>query len=188
MVLLTRIYTRSGDKGKTSLGNGSRLPKHHLRFKAIGEVDETNAALGLVRLYVDEILDQRLAGIQNDLFDVGADLCMPDDTQPRLRVSATQVEQLEKDIDYFNQDLQPLTSFILPGGTIASSYLHLARTITRRAERRVSELAGHERINLEVLRYLNRLSDLLFVLSRYMNDKGASDVLWKPAENQKVKN
>lgn len=188
MVLLTRIYTRSGDKGQTSLGNGTRLPKHHLRFKAMGDVDETNAALGLVRLYVDEIIDKRLADIQNDLFDVGADLCMPEDTQSRLRILPNQVEQLEKAIDHFNQDLQPLTSFILPGGTIAASYLHLARTITRRAERRVSELADHEDINSEILRYLNRLSDLLFVLSRYLNHKGANDVLWKPAENQHGEN
>jgi cob(I)alamin adenosyltransferase len=184
MVLLTRIYTRSGDKGKTSLGNAVRLPKHHLRIEAIGEVDEANAAIGLVRLYVEETLEKKLAIVQNDLFDVGADLCMPDDDRSRLRILAYQVKQLEKSIDYFNEDLQPLTSFVLPSGTIAASYLHLARTITRRAERRVSELAEHENINPEILRYLNRLSDLLFVLSRYVNDKGAREVLWKPGENQ----
>jgi cob(I)alamin adenosyltransferase len=184
MVLLTRIYTRSGDKGKTSLGNGVRLPKYHARFEAIGDVDEANAALGLVRLYVEEELNRKLAGLQNDLFDVGADLCMPEDNQPRLRILPNQVDQLEKSIDHFNQELQPLTSFVLPGGTIAASYLHLARTITRRAERRVTELADCENINPEIVRYLNRLSDLLFVLSRYLNDKGARDILWKPAENQ----
>lgn len=184
MVLLTRIYTRTGDKGKSSLGDGSRLFKHHPRFEAIGDVDEANAALGLVKLYIEEPLKEKIAVIQNDLFDVGADLCMPEENQQKLRISPIQVEHLEKNIDAFNQGLQPLNSFVLPGGTIAAAYLHLARTVTRRAERRVSKLAEQESINKEILRYLNRLSDFLFVLSRYVNNKGDQDVLWKPGANR----
>ena len=187
MVRLTRIYTRGGDKGETSLGDGSRVPKQALRVEAYGTVDEANAAIGLARLHADPDSDAMLARIQNDLFDLGADLCTPEDGRRAagaLRIVAAQVERLEREIDGMNATLRPLDSFILPGGTPAAAYLHLARTVTRRAERLACALAAEESINPEAVKYLNRLSDHLFVLSRYVNDKGALDVLWVPGANR----
>jgi cob(I)alamin adenosyltransferase len=194
MVRLTRIYTRGGDTGETSLGDGSRVPKQALRVEAFGTVDEANAAIGLGRLHLDRAADAEpdamLARIQNDLFDLGADLCTPDDSERAvrraakaggaLRVIAAQVARLEAEIDAMNAGLRPLDSFILPGGTPAAAYLHLARTIVRRAERLTCALAVEERINPEAVKYLNRLSDHLFVLGRRLNDNGAKDVLWQP--------
>ena len=187
MVRLTRIYTRGGDGGETSLGDGARVPKHALRVAAYGTVDEANAAIGIARLHVDPPADDMLGGIQNDLFDLGADLCTPEDGRRAagaLRIVAAQVERLEREIDAMNAALRPLNSFILPGGTPAAAYLHLARTIIRRAERLVSELTRSEPVNPEALKYLNRLSDHLFVLGRRVNDSGASDVLWRPGANR----
>lgn len=187
MVRLTRIYTRGGDTGETSLGDGSRAKKHALRVAAYGTVDEANAAIGLARLHANSGADAMLARVQNDLFDLGADLCTPEDGRRgagALRISAAQVERLENEIDAMNAALRPLDLFVLPGGTAAAAYLHLARTVTRRAERLVSELAGSERVNPEALKYLNRLSDHLFVLSRRVNDNGAKDVLWEPGANR----
>lgn len=183
MVRLTRIYTRGGDKGQTSLGDGSRVPKHALRVEAYGTVDEANAAIGLARLYVDGDADAMLARIQNDLFDLGADLCTPEDGRRAagaLRIVAAQVARLEREIDAINAALKPLDSFILPGGTQAAAHLHLARTVTRRAERVVCALAAAETVNPEAVKYLNRLSDHLFVLGRRVNENGARDVLWQP--------
>jgi cob(I)alamin adenosyltransferase len=187
MVRLTRIYTRGGDKGQTSLGDGSRVAKQSLRVEAYGTVDEANAAIGLARLYVssgvDAEADAMLARIQNELFDLGADLCTPEDGRGAagaLRIVAPQVARLEGEIDAMNAVLRPLDSFILPGGTQAAAHLHLARTVTRRAERRVCALAAAEKINPEAVKYLNRLSDHLFVLGRRVNDNGAKDVLWQP--------
>jgi cob(I)alamin adenosyltransferase len=183
MVSLTRIYTRGGDKGETSLGDGSRVPKQSLRVEAFGTVDEANAAIGLARLHVNGEADAMLGRIQNDLFDLGADLCTPEDggrAAGALRIVAAQVERLEREIDAMNAALQPLDSFILPGGTAAAAHLHLARTVTRRAERLVCALAAAEPVNPEAVRYLNRLSDHLFVLGRRLNDNGAKDVLWQP--------
>ena len=187
MVRLTRIYTRGGDAGETSLGDGTRVPKHSLRVAAYGTVDEANAAIGIARLYADPAADEMLDRIQNDLFDLGADLCTPENGRRAagaLRITASQVERLEREIDAMNAILQPLDSFILPGGTPAAAYFHLARTITRRAERLVSELAAGEPVNPEALKYLNRLSDHLFVLGRRVNDNGARDVLWRPGANR----
>lgn len=187
MVVLSRIYTKGGDQGKTSLGDGTRVAKHTARVAAYGTVDEANAALGLARLHADAAADAMLARIQNDLFDLGADLCRPgadfDDPQV-LRIRESQVERLEREIDAMNESLQPLTSFVLPGGSAAAAFLHLARTVTRRAERLVVELAEAEAVNPAALRYLNRLSDHLFVLSRWLNDKGVRDVLWVPGANR----
>lgn len=189
MVRLTRIYTRGGDKGETSLGDGARVKKHALRVAAYGTVEEANAAIGLARLYADKAADDMLSRIQNDLFDLGADLCTPEDS-PRaarkgaLRILPAQVERLEHEIDAINADLSSLDSFVLPGGTPAAAHLHLARTITRRAERLVSELAAAEPVNPEALKYLNRLSDHLFVLGRRVNDNGARDILWQPGANR----
>jgi cob(I)alamin adenosyltransferase len=183
MVKLTRIYTRGGDKGKTSLGDGSRVPKQSLRVEAYGTVDEANAAIGLARLHVAGDDEAMLARIQNDLFDLGADLCTPEDGRRgagALRIVAIQVKRLETEIDAMNAALQPLTSFVLPGGTPAAGYLHLARTVTRRAERLTCALAEAEKVNPEAIKYLNRLSDHLFVLGRRLNDNGARDVLWQP--------
>lgn len=185
MVRLTRIYTRGGDRGQTSLGDGSRVAKQNLRVEAFGTVDEANAAIGLARLHTaqDQEADAMLARIQNDLFDLGADLCTPEDgsrAAGALRVVAAQVERLEHEIDAMNATLRPLDSFILPGGTPAAAHLHLARTVTRRAERLVCALAAAEPVNPEAIRYLNRLSDHLFVLGRRLNDNGAQDVLWRP--------
>jgi len=185
---LDRIYTRGGDRGETSLGDGARTPKFHIRVKAYGGIDEANAAIGVALLHVDDSeVRSILSVVQNDLFDVGADLCVPErpeSTRSRLRVSAKQVETLEHHIDRFNEALSPLTSFILPGGSAASAYMHLARAIVRRAERDVVELAAHETVNEEALKYVNRLSDLLFVLCRYLNERGAADVLWTPGANR----
>ena len=183
MVRLNRIYTRGGDKGETSLGDGSRVPKQGLRVAAYGTVDEANAAVGLARLYTGSEADAMLARIQNDLFDLGADLCTPEDGRRAagaLRIVAAQVTRLEAEIDAMNAALRPLESFILPGGSPAAAHLHLARTVTRRAERLVCALAAEEKINPEAVKYLNRLSDHLFVLGRHLNDNGARDVLWKP--------
>jgi cob(I)alamin adenosyltransferase len=188
MVRLTRIYTRGGDTGETSLGDGTRVPKHALRVAAYGTVDEANAAIGIARLAVqaagDAEADAMLGRIQNDLFDLGADLSTPEGGGPALRVAAAQVERLEREIDMMNASLRPLDSFILPGGSATAAHLHLARTIIRRAERLVSDLAQREPLNLEVLRYLNRLSDHLFVLGRRANDNGGRDVLWQPGANR----
>jgi cob(I)alamin adenosyltransferase len=183
MVKLTRIYTRGGDKGKTSLGDGTRVAKQSPRVEAFGTVDEANAAIGLARLHVDGESDAMLARIQNDLFDLGADLCTPEGGTRgagALRIIAAQVKRLEIEIDRMNATLRPLDSFILPGGTPAAAYLHLARTVTRRAERLVCALAVAEPVNPEAAKYLNRLSDHLFVLGRRLNDNGAQDVLWRP--------
>jgi cob(I)alamin adenosyltransferase len=190
MVRLTRIYTRGGDTGETSLGDGSRVPKQALRVEAYGTVDEANAAIGLARLHAesraDPDTDAMLGRIQNDLFDLGADLCTPEESDRAgrkggaLRIVAAQVKRLEREIDAMNAGLKPLDSFILPGGTPAAAYLHLARTVTRRAERLVCALAAEEKVNSEAVKYLNRLSDHLFVLGRRVNDNGARDVLWQP--------
>jgi cob(I)alamin adenosyltransferase len=183
MVKLTRIYTRGGDKGKTSLGDGARVPKQSLRVEAFGTVDEANAAIGLARLHTAGDEDAMLGRIQNDLFDLGADLCTPEGGARgagALRIVAAQVRRLEGEIDAMNAALRPLDSFILPGGTPAAAYLHLARTVTRRAERLVCALAEAQQINPEAIKYLNRLSDHLFVLGRRLNDNGAQDVLWQP--------
>lgn len=192
MVVLNKIYTRTGDDGSTALGSGGRRKKYDLRIAAYGTVDETNAAIGVARLHTagDGGLDGVLARIQNDLFDVGADLCTPGHGKgpggARLTVTDKQVAWLETEIDRLNAELAPLRSFVLPGGSPAAAYLHLARTICRRAERLTAELkdkAG-ESVTPEVLKYLNRLSDYLFVASRYANGKGSGDVLWKPGENR----
>ncbi|MCW5751594.1 MAG: cob(I)yrinic acid a,c-diamide adenosyltransferase [Alphaproteobacteria bacterium] len=187
MVRLTRIYTRGGDRGETSLGDGTRRPKHDLRIEAFGTVDETNAAIGLARLHTEGAADAMLARIQNDLFDLGADLCTPIAEQPKyppLRVVDEQVARLEREIDGMNERLAPLNSFVLPGGSSASAFLHQARTVCRRAERLIARLAEREAINPVALRYANRLSDHLFVLSRHLNADGAGDVLWVPGQNR----
>jgi len=188
MVVLNRIYTRTGDDGTTALGSGERRPKYDLRISAYGTVDETNAAIGIVRLAEARELDRMLGLIQNDLFDLGADLAVPqrDGKAERLRVLASQVERLERDIDTLNAPLSPLTSFVLPGGTPAAAYLHLARTICRRAERIMVELAAtpNEPVSDAAIQYINRLSDFLFVASRSANNNGAGDVLWVPGQNR----
>jgi cob(I)alamin adenosyltransferase len=186
MVVLSKIYTKTGDKGETALGNGARVPKQSLRVSAYGTVDETNATLGLARLHAQGEMDAALARVSNDLFDLGADLCTPDRhldaTLPYtpLRMVAGQVERLEHEIDALNARLTPLRSFILPGGSALAAHLHLCRTVCRRAERLVVELAGQEDVNPEAIRYLNRLSDWFFVAGRIANDDGAKDVLWVP--------
>ncbi len=190
MVILNRIYTRTGDDGTTALGSGERRPKYDLRVAAYGTVDETNAAIGVARLHLgaSKTVDAMLGRVQNDLFDLGADLAVPqkEGKAERLRVLATQVARLENDIDKLNDDLAPLNSFVLPGGSPGAAYLHLARTICRRAERMVVELASqpNEPVNGEAVQYLNRLSDFLFVASRAVNDNGAGDVLWVPGQNR----
>jgi len=187
MVTLNRIYTKSGDKGETALGDGSRLPKFALRIAAYGTVDETNATIGLARLHTEGEMDEMLARIQNDLFDLGADLCVPEDgrrAEGRLRVAEAQVERLEREIDAMNTELAPLTSFILPGGTAAAAHLHLARATARRAERLIVELSQSEKLGEAVIKYINRLSDHLFVASRFLNGKGKGDVLWTPGANR----
>jgi cob(I)alamin adenosyltransferase len=191
MIVLSKIYTRTGDDGTTALGSGRRVAKYDLRVECYGTLDETNAAIGLARLHTrsDQALDAMLARIQNDLFDLGAELCYPDeskDARGRLSVSDAQVERLESEIDALNRELQPLRSFVLPGGTQAASFLHLARTISRRAERLMEALAArpNEPVGVSALRYINRLSDFLFVAARYANDKGQSDVLWVPGQNR----
>jgi cob(I)alamin adenosyltransferase len=187
MVTLNRIYTKTGDKGETALGDGTRLSKAGLRFHAFGTVDEANAAIGIARLTASGEVDAMLMRIQNDLFDLGADLCVPETakrSEGRLRIADSQVERLEREIDAMNAELAPLTSFVLPGGTEAAAHLHLGRTIVRRAERLMVELAAAEPVNGAALRYINRLSDHLFVASRFVNDKGAKDVLWVPGGNR----
>src|SRR3984893_283638 len=190
MVVLNRIYTRTGDDGTTALGSGERRPKHDLRVSAYGTVDETNAAIGVARLHLTQMrdLDAMLGLIQNDLFDLGADLAVPqgEGKAERLRIVPSQVERLERDIDALNAHLSPLTSFVLPGGTPAAAHLHLARTICRRAERIMVELASRpdEPVGDPALHYMNRLSDFLFVASRAVNDNGAGDVLWVPGQNR----
>jgi len=216
MVQLTRIYTGGGDKGETSLGDGARVAKHDRRVAAYGTVDEANAVIGVARaelrreietvvadrggrdpddgaraatgrLDTLRVFDAMLGRIQNDLFDAGADLCMPLEQQRRgapLRVSAAQGKRLEQEIDSLNADLSPLKSFVLPGGTMVAALLHQARTVVRRAEREVTAIAETETINPEVVVYINRLSDLLFVMARYANDRGTADVLWVPGENR----
>jgi cob(I)alamin adenosyltransferase len=182
MVQLTRIYTRGGDKGETSLGDGERVSKADLRVEAYGTVDEANAVIGMARLHTQGDADVMLGRIQNDLFDLGADLCLPDGERAvgRLRLLKSQVERLEKEIDAMNAELQPLESFVLPGGVPAAATLHLARTIVRRAERLIVALAARETINPETIAYANRVSDHLFVLARFLNDRGKRDVLWRP--------
>ncbi|MFZ5792585.1 MAG: cob(I)yrinic acid a,c-diamide adenosyltransferase [Pseudomonadota bacterium] len=191
MVRLTRIYTRGGDKGKTSLGTGARVPKHDLRVAAYGTIDEANAAIGLARLHTRGKADQMLARIQNDLFDLGADLCMPEEpgatgkrVASALRILPAQTLRLEQEIDAMNAHLAPLASFVLPGGSAASAHLHLARTVVRRAERLITELAETSAVSPEAIRYVNRLSDHLFVLARWLNKKGRADLLWKPGANR----
>jgi cob(I)alamin adenosyltransferase len=192
MVVLNRIYTRTGDDGTTALGTGERRVKYDLRIAAYGTIDEVNAAIGLARLSTasDERLDAMLARIQNDLFDLGADLCSPDKGKgpggERLAIVDAQVARLEQEIDALNADLAPLRSFVLPGGTPAAAALHLARTICRRAERLIVELSHRpdESVSAAVIKYVNRLSDFLFVASRYVNDNGARDVLWVPGKNR----
>jgi cob(I)alamin adenosyltransferase len=193
MVILNRIYTKTGDTGTTALGTGERVPKTSLRIAAYGTVDETNAAVGVARTHVmgrDESVDAMLLRIQNDLFDLGADLCVPDKGEKLpyepLRVSDTQVARLEAEIDQMNAELEPLRSFVLPGGSPAAAALHVARTVSRRAERLIVELANQpgETVSAPALKYVNRLSDFLFVASRYVNDRGKGDVLWVPGKNR----
>jgi len=184
LVKLTRIYTRGGDKGQTSLGSGKRVAKHDPRVDAYGQVDEANAAIGLARLHTKGSADAMLARIQNDLFDLGADLCRPEANEGDLRIVESQVTRLEREIDKMNAALQPLQSFVLPGGTPAAAYLHQARTVARRAERAMTALAGHGPVSLEAIKYINRLSDHLFVLSRYLNGRGKRDILWQPGANR----
>jgi cob(I)alamin adenosyltransferase len=193
MVVLNRIYTRTGDDGTTALGTGERRTKYDLRVEAYGTVDETNATLGLARLGTateDPALDEMLGRIQNDLFDLGADLCTPEggakpEWEP-LRMLQSQVDRIEREIDQLNGELQPLRSFVLPGGSPAAAALHLSRTISRRAERLIVQLAAQpgEVVGAPALKYMNRLSDFLFVASRYVNRRGAGDVLWVPGQNR----
>ena len=188
MVRLTRIYTRGGDRGETSLGSGARVAKHDLRVAAYGTVDEANAAVGLARLHAEGEADAMLARIQNDLFDLGADLCTPSDEAGgpagALRIVQPQVDRLEREIDRLNAELAPLDSFVLPGGRPAAAYLHLARTIVRRAEREITRLAVDQPVNPLAVAYVNRLSDHLFVLARFVNERGRADVLWRPGANR----
>jgi cob(I)alamin adenosyltransferase len=192
MVVLNKIYTRTGDAGLTALGIGERVPKHSPRIAAYGTVDEANACIGLARLQLaaEPQLDAMLARVQNDLFDLGADLTAPEregkPQRQRLRISEAQVERLEGEIDELNALLRPLTSFVLPGGSAAAAALHLARTVCRRAERCMVALASEagEHVSAPALKYINRLSDLLFVASRYANERGDGDVLWVPGQNR----
>ena len=190
MVKLNKIYTRTGDGGDTSLVNGMRVSKHARRPSAFGEVDEANSVIGLARLHCGtadhatmQEADAMLVRIQNDLFDLGADIATPETDQPALRITETQVQRLENEIDMMNADLQPLNSFILPGGSPASAWLHLARTVVRRAERHMTELSAEEVVNAPAMQYINRLSDHLFVLARRLNENGMTDVLWRPGQN-----
>jgi len=188
MVTLSKIYTRTGDAGDTGLGDGSRRPKHDPRVAVTGTVDETNAAIGVARLHVSAPVDALLARVQNDLFDLGADLCRPETAEAAgrapLRMTPGQVTALEQEIDRYNAALETLRSFILPGGAPAAAFLHLARTVARRAEREATALAAREPVNPEAVKYLNRLSDLLFVLARHENDGGRADLLWVPGANR----
>ncbi|RVV97471.1 cob(I)yrinic acid a,c-diamide adenosyltransferase [Mesobaculum littorinae] len=190
MVVLNRIYTRTGDSGETALGNGTRVRKDSLRVEAYGTVDELNATLGMARQHAADDGDARLAAIQNDLFDLGADLCRParegEETEdhPPLRMSDAQTGRLESEIDAMNANLEPLRSFVLPGGSALAAHLHLARTVARRAERLTVALANEEPVTEAAIRYLNRLSDWLFVAARMANDGGRDDVLWTPGANR----
>ena len=190
MVVLNKIYTKTGDAGETALGNGARVAKHSVRVNAYGTVDEANATVGLARLHAAGVVDGQLAAIQNDLFDLGADLCRPDmsaDAEAEytpLRMTGGQVTRLETEIDAMNEALEPLRSFILPGGSALAAQLHLCRTTTRRAERLTVELATMEEVNEHAVKYLNRLSDWFFVASRIANDDGREDVLWVPGANR----
>ena len=190
MVVLNKIYTKTGDAGETALGNGARVAKHAMRVTAYGTSDELNSFVGVARLVSDGDMDAALSRIQNDLFDLGADLCRPDmekDAEaeyPPLRMSATQVERLEAEIDEMNAALEPLRSFILPGGSALAAHLHLCRTVTRRAERLAVELATVEAVNPSAVKYLNRLSDWFFVAGRIANNDGKDDVLWVPGANR----
>ena len=191
MVKLNKIYTRTGDDGKTSLVGGGRVSKHAKRPAAYGEVDELNSVLGMARLHcgvdmANDYMDDQFARIQNDLFDLGADLATVDDMKPALRITAAQVTRLELEIDEINDNLSALNSFILPGGTPLAAWLHLARTVARRAERQMTELATVEPVNEHAMQYINRLSDLLFVLARHANDGGKSDILWVPGGTQEA--
>jgi cob(I)alamin adenosyltransferase len=191
MVKLNKIYTRTGDKGTTGLGTGERRSKADLRIEAFGTVDEANSCIGLARLHTAAAhpeIDAMLARIQNELFDLGADLCVPDDGKPLdyepLRIIASQVKQLEADIDRLNKAMKPLKSFVVPGGSPAAAALHLARTTARRAERLIVALAQKETVGAEALKYINRLSDFLFVAARAVNDNGNADVLWVPGQSR----
>jgi cob(I)alamin adenosyltransferase len=187
VVVLNRIYTRTGDKGETGLGSGKRVPKHDLRIEAYGTVDETNSCVGVARLSAAPDLDAMLARVQNDLFDLGADLCVPEDdsdiSKNALRIAAAQVTRLETEIDRMNERLPALTSFVLPGGTAAAANLHVARTVCRRAERLMVKLAEREAVGAEAIKYANRLSDFLFVAARFAN-LPQGDVLWVPGGNR----
>lgn len=190
MVVLNKIYTKTGDAGETALGNGARVAKHSMRVVAYGTSDELNSVVGLARLHATDDIDVQLAHIQNDLFDLGADLCVPDmekDAErdyPPLRMVAEQVTRLESEIDTMNKRLEPLRSFILPGGSVLSAQLHHCRTVARRAERLTVELATVEAVNAEAVKYLNRLSDWFFVAARIANDDGRADTLWVPGANR----
>ncbi|EKE45207.1 ATP:cob(I)alamin adenosyltransferase [Oceaniovalibus guishaninsula JLT2003] len=190
MVVLNRIYTRTGDAGQTALGNGARVDKHAPRVAAYGTVDEANATFGMARLHATGDMAGRIAAIQNDMFDLGADLCRPDMDRdadadyPPLRMAGAQVDRLEAEIDAMNDALKPLRSFILPGGSALAAHLHLCRTVVRRAERLTVELAGTEPVNEAAIRYLNRLSDWCFCAARIANDDGGADVLWVPGANR----
>ncbi|MCK0169405.1 cob(I)yrinic acid a,c-diamide adenosyltransferase [Jannaschia sp. S6380] len=190
MVVLSKIYTRTGDAGTTALGDGTRVPKTSARVAAYGTVDEANATIGMARLHAEGEIGAQLAVIQNDLFDLGADLCRPGQDKdaeaeyPPLRMTADQVDRLEREIDAMNAALEPLRSFVLPGGTPLAAHLHLCRTVTRRAERLSVELAGQENVNPAAIKYLNRLSDWFFVASRIANDDGRADVQWVPGASR----
>lgn len=190
MVVLNKIYTRTGDKGDTALGNGTRVAKHSDRVTAYGTSDELNATIGVARLHAEGDVDAALARIQNDLFDLGADLCTPDIAKdaeaeyPPLRMIEAQTVRLENEIDAMNAGLEPLRSFILPGGTALAAHLHICRTVARRAERLTTELASVEEVNEWAIKYLNRLSDWFFVAARTANDGGKADVLWTPGANR----
>jgi cob(I)alamin adenosyltransferase len=189
MVVLNRIYTKTGDKGETALGSGVRVPKHDLRIEAYGTVDEANSAVGVARLHAPADIDVMLARVQNDLFDLGADLCLPETEEPPpyepLRMTPEQTLRLEREIDAMNAQLTPLRSFVLPGGTACAAYLHVARTVSRRAERIMTALAGREKVSAAAITYANRLSDFLFVAARFANLKGPGDVLWTPGANRR---
>ena len=190
MVVLNKIYTKTGDAGETALGNGSRVAKHSLRVTAYGTVDETNATVGMARLHATGDIDAQLTMIQNDLFDLGADLCRPDMEQdadadyPPLRMADSQVTRLEAEIDAMTKSVEPLRSFILPGGSALAAHLHLCRTVSRRAERLSVQLATQETVNPAAVKYLNRLSDWFFQAARIANDNGKNDVLWIPGANR----
>ena len=186
MIKLNKIYTKTGDGGDTALGDGERVLKDSLRVSAYGNVDELNASIGIITLYANTELKRKLKNIQNDLFDIGADLCVPisEKNKDRLRLSTNQIETLELEIDEMNSILEPLNSFVLPGGCRSATFLHMARTICRRAERSVVSLRSKEEINDNILVYLNRLSDWLFVASRVENQENSSEVLWAPGKNK----